>query len=293
MSEVGNSQEKALAKAIAKARKGAGFTQQDLCNKAGLSYSTLAKIERGAIKSPSVFTVATIASVTGTTVEELTGVAPALQPAATQSAPAKAYKTSKSGVKFVYFDINGVLVRFFQRAFTQISVDTGISPDGVEATFWHYNDVLCKGDMSVEEFNSILAKRIGVDGIDWTSYYMNNVDPIIEMRECIAWVAENYKVGLMSNIMPGFIKQMLKDGLLPDIEYAAIIDSSEVGAIKPEPEIYEAAKNLAGVESNGLLLIDDSRPNLMAAERLGWHVLWFDDYRPDEGSSRVKETLAF
>ena len=98
----------------------------------------------------------------------------------------------------------------------------------------------------------------------------------------------------MSNIMPGFIKQMLKDGLLPDIQYSAIVDSSEVGAIKPEIEIYEAAKNLAGVEKNEeLLLIDDSRPNLMAAERLGWHVMWFDDYRPEEGAKRVKDALEF
>jgi FMN phosphatase YigB (HAD superfamily)/DNA-binding XRE family transcriptional regulator len=295
MSQVGSTQEKALAKAIAKARKGAGFTQQELCNKAGLSYSTLAKIERGAIKTPSVFTVATIASVTGTTVEALTGISGNALPqsSAAPVAPTKQYKTSKNGVKFIYFDINGVLVRFFQRAFTQMSSDTGASADGVEATFWHYNDVLCKGDMSLEEFNSILAKRIGVQQIDWADYYMNNVDPITEMRECIAWAAEHYKVGLMSNIMPGFIKRMLKDGLLPNIDYAAIIDSSEVGAIKPEPEIYEAAKNLSGANNNEILLIDDSRPNLMAAERLGWHVLWFDDYRPDEGAKRVKDTLAY
>lgn len=291
MSEVGHNQEKALARAIAKARKDAGFTQQELCMKANLSYSTLAKIERGAIKTPSVFTVAAIAAITGTTVESLTGFGPTLP--ASPAVPAKQYKTSKNGVKFVYFDINGVLVRFFQRAFTQISTDTGVSADGVEATFWHYNDVLCKGDMSLEEFNSILAKRIGVDAVNWEDYYMNNVDPITEMRECIAWAAEHYKIGLMSNIMPGFISRMLKDGLLPSLHYDVIIDSSEVAAIKPEPEIYETAANLADVKPEEILLIDDSRPNLMAAERLGWHVMWFDDYRPDEGAKRVRDTLMY
>jgi len=44
--------EKALGQRLQKARQNAGLTQQELCQKAGLSYSTLAKIERGAIKAP-------------------------------------------------------------------------------------------------------------------------------------------------------------------------------------------------------------------------------------------------
>ncbi len=289
MSEVGTNQEKALAHAIAAARKAAGFTQQDLCNVVGMSYSTLAKIERGAIKSPSVFTVATIASATGTTVEALTGISSVVAP----TLPTKEYKTAKNGVTSVFFDVNGVLVRFFQRAFTQIAADTGASPDGVEAMFWHYNDAICKGQMPTEEFNSILAKRVGVDSIDWSSYYLANIEPITEMKACVEWAAEHYKVGLMTNIMPGLVKQMFAKELLPHVSYDVIIDSSEVGFIKPEIEIYEAAQNLMNCPPEQLLLIDDSRPNLMAAERLGWHVLWFDDYRPEEGASRVKEALTF
>jgi FMN phosphatase YigB (HAD superfamily)/DNA-binding XRE family transcriptional regulator len=292
MTGVDKNQEKALAKAIAKARKKAGFTQQDLCNKAGLSYSTLAKIERGAIKTPSVFTVATIASVTGTTVEALTGIGN-VKPNISPALPKKHYKTSKNGVKFIYFDINGVLVRFFQRAFTQISAVTGASPDGIEATFWHYNDALCKGDMTLDQFNQILAKRIGIGNINWQDYYLNNIDPISEMHECIKWVSEHYHIGLLSNIMPGFIPQMIAKNLVPNINYDVIVDSSQIGTIKPEPEIYQYAQQEAKVNSNEILLIDDSRPNLMAAEKLGWHVLWFDDYRPDEGATRVRDALAY
>lgn len=289
MSEVGPNQELILAQAIASARKAAGFTQQELCNTANLSYSTLAKIERGAIKTPSVFTVATIAAVTGTTVEALTGITTTQAP----TAPAKQYKTAKNGVRFVYFDVNGTLVRFFQRAFTQISADTGASADGIEAMFWHYNDDICKGQMPTEEFNSILAKRIGVPSIDWGKYYLANIEPITELKECVAWVADHYKIGLMTNIMPGLLQQMLQTHILPDVAYDAIIDSSEAGYIKPEPEIYQAAQDMAGCEPAEILLIDDSRPNLMAAERLGWHVLWFDDYRPEEGAKRIVEALAY
>ena len=39
----------ALIQRLISARKAAGYTQQDLCNVVGMSYSTLAKIERGAL----------------------------------------------------------------------------------------------------------------------------------------------------------------------------------------------------------------------------------------------------
>src|SRR5213596_2903871 len=97
------SDEKALGKRLQEARQAAGLTQQELCQKAGLSYSTLAKIERGAIRSPSVFTVAAIAAATNTPLEDLLGV----QGGAAQPPTLPAKKRSKTGVRFVYFDVNG------------------------------------------------------------------------------------------------------------------------------------------------------------------------------------------
>src|SRR5216110_1894533 len=104
--------ERELGKKIQLARKRAGLTQQELCQKASLSYSTLAKIERGAIKSPSVFTVAHIAAATGTSIEDLLDIKSAGQNNIYNK------KRSKTGVSIVYFDVNGTLTRFFERAFT-------------------------------------------------------------------------------------------------------------------------------------------------------------------------------
>lgn len=276
-----------LGAALQKARQAGGLTQQELCHKAGLSYSTLAKIERGAIKAPSIFTIQNVAYALNTTLNDLmSDVAPL--PEKTAETPKR---RSKNGVRFVYFDINGCLVRFFHRAFTRLAEDSGAPADTIETIFWHYNDIVCRGEMSMEEFNATLAKHLGIDSVDWRQYYIEAIDPIIEMQELIAWAAKHYHVGLLSNIMPGFIPYMIERGLLPDIEYAAIIDSSEVKAIKPEARIYEVATEVAKVDPSEILLIDDSRSNLMSAERLSWHVLWFDDYRPDESEERIRDAL--
>lgn len=279
MDEVG------LGKRLQEARQKAGLTQQDLCQKAHLSYSTLAKIERGAIKSPSIFTIQSIADALGLSLDVLLGhtALPAQQ---------AGKKRSKSGISFVYFDINGCLVRYFHQAFTKLAADTGASADVIETTFWHYNDAVCRGELSLDEFNEAFAKALQSDPIDWKTYYLDAVSPIPEMHELAAWAADRYQVGLLSNIMPGFIDSMIAIGTLPNIPYAAIVDSSEVMAIKPEQHIYEIATGLADVPAGEILLVDDSRANLMAAERMGWKVLWFDDYRIQESVDRVKSALA-
>lgn len=279
MDEVG------LGKVLQQARQRAGLTQQQLCQKSGLSYSTLAKIERGAIKAPSIFTVQRIAETVGVSLAELLGE--------TAGATTPGRKRSKSGIRFVYFDINGCMVRFFHRAFAQLAHDTGASPSLIETTFWHYNDAVCRGELPLVEFNQALAQRMGVESIDWQSYYLEAIDPIIEMRDAAAWASEHYQIGLLSNIMPGFIEAMCERDLLPALPYASIIDSSEVGAIKPEADIYRIAQEKAGVEPSEILLVDDSRTNLMAASRAGWQTLWFDDYRPDESVGRIREALEF
>jgi FMN phosphatase YigB (HAD superfamily) len=275
--------EKGLGQRLQAMRLQAGLTQQALCQQAHLSYSTLTKIERGAIKSPSIFTIQSIADALGIGLDQLMG-APAR--------PVVKKQRSKSGTSFVFFDINGCLVRFFHRAFTRLSAETGAPADIVETIFWHYNDLVCRGELSIEAFNQKLnAELKSTKPIDWTEYYMEAIEPIPVMHEMVRWAAEHYRVGLLTNIMPGFINIMLSKGLLPNVAYDAIVDSAEVKTIKPESKMYEVAIAKAGCSPSEILLVDDSRVNLMAAEKHGWHVLWFDDYRPDESVERIKNAL--
>lgn len=275
--------EVSLGRRLQTARKAAGLTQQELCHQAKLSYSTLAKIERGAIKAPSVFTIQSVAEVLGLSLSDLMGeTLPTVQK--------QVKKQTKSGVKFIYFDINGCLVRFYHRAFTKIAEDTGSTPDVVESAFWHYNDAVCRGDMKMDEFNKLLAERFD-SMMDFARYYLESIEPIQETQEVLKYAADHYRVGLLSNIMPGLIDDMFARGILPEATYDAIIDSSKVGALKPEPKIYEIAQEWAGCKPGEILLIDDSRANLMAAEHMGWKVMWFDDVRPEESVKRVRSAL--
>ncbi|MEK7599527.1 MAG: HAD-IA family hydrolase [Patescibacteria group bacterium] len=276
--------EKSLGKLLQEARQAGGLTQQQLCHQANLSFSTLTKIERGAIKSPSIFTVQSIANALGVGLDEIMGNK-------VSSSPKRQLLKTKSGVSFVYFDVNGCLVHFYQRAFARLAEVTGAPPDAVETAFWHYNDDVCRGTMSLNDFNAKLAERLGVESVQWQDYYLETVEAIEQMQELLLWASERYRVGLLTNIMPGLLSAMRRSGKLPNLNYDAVIDSSEVAAIKPEAKIYEIAAQRAGVDPEEILLIDDARPNLMAAEKQGWHVLWFDDARPEESVERVRAAL--
>ncbi len=275
--------ERGLGKQLQRARQAAGLTQQQLCHQASLSFSTLTKIERGAIKAPSIFTIQAIAEALKLGLDELMGLSTPVNNRTLQK--------TKSGVSFVYFDVNGCLVHFYQRAFAKLAAETGASSDTVETAFWHYNDAVCRGTMSLTDFNAKLAKRLGVDAVQWQGYYLDTVEPILQMQELLIWASQRYKIGLLTNIMPGFLSAMRRSGQIPNLAYDTIIDSSEVAAIKPESKMYEIAQERAAVPPTEILLIDDARPNLMAAEKLGWHVLWFDDARIEESVAHAQSAL--
>ena len=274
--------EKWLGKRLQEVRKAAGFTQQGLCQKASLSYSTLAKIERGAIKAPSIFTIQSIATALGTTLDGLMGT----------PAPLAAEKSvTRSGVKFVYFDVNGCLIQAGQRALTRVAEDYALPVDVVETAYWRYNDDACRGVMTMEDFNREMAERLHIESLDWQRYYLDAVEVVQPMQDLVRWAHKRYQVGLLTNIMPGLLSALKNRGLIPDLPYAAVVDSSETGLIKPDDEIFNVAAERTGVDAAEILLIDDTPANLQSAQRAGWRVLRCDDYATDASVERARQAL--
>lgn len=275
-------EEKKLGEIVQQERRAHGLTQQALCQKTGLSYSTLAKIERGAIKSPSVFTIQLVASALDVSLDEL------MRAVLPHGFAKKG--VSQNGVRFVYFDMNGCLVRSFSSAFARLAEESGASQDTVETIFWAYNDEVCRGTKSIDELNTALAERLGIM-VDWVKYYVDSLETTPEMKELVEWVAARYRVGILTNTMPGVVEMLVREGFLPQIPYDTIVDSSEVHALKPETRMYEIAAEKAGVTPSEILLIDDDRPNLVAAAKQGWHIMKFHAFQSAESIEAIRSAL--
>ncbi len=274
--------EKGLGRRLAQMRREAGMTQQQLCLAANLSFSTLTKIERGAIKSPSIFTIQSIAGALDLGLDELLGV---------KSVKNKKYGQTRSGVRFIFFDVNGCLVRFYHRAFAQVAKDYSVPPDLVEMAFLHYNADACRGVLTMHDFNKVIAERLNIPELDWAKYYLSSVEPMPGMSRVLELASQNYGVGLLTNIMPGLLTELIKKKIVPELNYDLVVDSSQVGLIKPDPAIFKLASERAQVPPENLLLVDDTRENVATAEELGWHVLWFDYARPEESVDQVEMAL--
>lgn len=275
-------EEKKLGEIVQQARRAHGLTQQDLCQKTGLSYSTLAKIERGAIKAPSVFTIQRIASALGVGLDELM--------AAVMPHGFAKKGVSQNGVRFVYFDMNGCLVRSASNAFARLAEESGASQETVETIFWQFSDDVNRGTRSIDDLNTALAERLGMM-VDWNRYYLEAIQATPFMSDLVHWVSERYRIGILTNTMPHLVEPMIDMGLLPHEAYDVVIESCEVHALKPEHHMYEIATERAGVEPQEILLIDDDRPNLTAAGREGWHTMKFHAFQPEESVEAIRMAL--
>ncbi len=138
--------------------------------------------------------------------------------------------------------------------------------DIIEALFWDYDDPINRGEKTVEELNQALSMRLNMQ-VDWMEYYLDTVQPIAGMADLLQWVHEHYQVGLLTNTMPGFVEALQARGKIPPVQFDAIIDSSIVGTMKPEPAIYEVAQQETKLPGSEILFVDDLRLNLVAAKK--------------------------
>lgn len=96
-----------------------------------------------------------------------------------------------------------------------------------------------------------------------------------------------YKIGLVSNCGSEFLRGLLAEHDL-DKYFDEIIISSEVGAIKPNPKIFEIAIERIGVNADETIFIDDKSKYIAGAEQIGITGIHFPNF---DGSIKLREDL--
>ena len=86
---------------------------------------------------------------------------------------------------------------------------------------------------------------------------------------------EGYRTALLTNSFKEF-----RELLEAHVDFGAfdvVVDSSEVGWRKPEPEIYALTTELLGVPAGQILYLDDFEANLVGARAAGWRTIHVTD----------------
>jgi len=84
-----------------------------------------------------------------------------------------------------------------------------------------------------------------------------------------------YSVGLLMNSF-----RELRRSIASRIDLAmfdVVVDSSEVGCRKPEPEIYSIMEQMLGVDAQRILYLDDVYANIEGARNAGWGTIHVTD----------------
>lgn len=177
-------------------------------------------------------------------------------------------------VKCVISDLGRVILFFDNHIFfRKIAEHSPFSAEEIAGMVHDYYEFIVdydSGRISSQEFYSRVVQILKAE-IDDNSFFTiyNDVftlnPPVLQ---ALTRLRSRYRLVLLSNTDVqrfGFIRRKFPEILIFD----AYVLSFEVGAIKPDPIIYQEALNEAGAKAQECLFIDDIPANVEAAENLG------------------------
>ena len=262
-----------LGRTIARARQEAGLTQKELCRRTGLSYSTLTKIERGVIQTPSVFTIARIARITNTSVE---GLLAQVDPAAS---------ASPTGIEMVYFNVDGVLVDGLEGLWLEVAVGNDQPVSRVRHHFWRHWPAAQRSRF--QPADAPVSKNSGA----WIDSYVQASRPVRPLTDLVTRLSRKLRVGLLSNAPQSMVQKLLETNKLPQLDYQAVVSFDQLAADAPAAGIYDHGQQLAGLDPDQILLVDQSPFNLAQAESAGWRVHRSLAHRPVWTANQIASYL--
>lgn len=201
-------------------------------------------------------------------------------------------------VKFIYFDVGGVLILDFSNTnkWQELKNDLGITPetDPEFETVWQkHKDRICL-NLDVDHLIPEIERKTKIKlpkSYSLLNDFVNRFQTNPSIWPALKIAKNQYKVGLLTNMYPRMLEAIKKANLLPKIKWDEIIDSSQVMKQKPNIEIFEFATEKSGVKNNEILFIDNSPENTLAAQKMGWQVMHYDEQNPEESSQKLMEIL--
>lgn len=184
--------------------------------------------------------------------------------------------------KFLYFDLGNVLLFFDHRQMCRQLADVaGVDWEQV----WHVlfdtglelryeSGELDEGEF-YEAFCEALDKRPDFDALEHAGAAIFEVN--VPLTAVVAQLrAARYRLGLLSNTSPSHYKYFAdgRYGLIPST-FDVLALSYEIGALKPDPKIYLAAAELAGVRPEEIFFVDDVAGHVEGARAVGFDAVQY------------------
>lgn len=192
------------------------------------------------------------------------------------------------------FDLGKVLVDFdYSIAARKIAASSSQPPENLHGFLGnsHWLVEYESGRMTRAEFFAAVRDAIGFRG-DVHEFSRIFANIFTEISPMIALHAElrqrGFQTFIFSNTNDLAIEHIRRN--FPFFKnFDGYILSYEVGAMKPQPQIYEAMEKLCGHSGADLIYIDDLPANIAAGKARGWQAILHE--RPEQTRAAVEKLI--
>lgn len=142
-----------------------------------------------------------------------------------------------------------------------------------------------RGQVSFKEFVAEVAAITGVDQAIVHKMVGTAIHPNYRLLEYIKELrTRGFSIGLLSNVGVS-LSSILPHEFIE--QFDTITLSYEVGAIKPEPAIFEAHLSKTGNLPEETVFVDDREVNCVGAKALGIQAVWYRNFNDARKSIEV------
>ena len=197
-------------------------------------------------------------------------------------------------IKAIFFDLGGVIVRTeFQAPRERLAERLGMEYDDLNKIVFNSDTGLRAsiGEISSEDHWAAVIKRLKRPASELTVIRDEFFAGDIVDRTLVDYIRSlhsKYKTGLISNAWGDLRDFIVREKF--DDAFDKMIISAEVGAVKPEPKIFQIALQQFGVQPNEAVFVDDFLINVEGAEKVGMKAIHFKD--PESALKLLKKLLS-
>lgn len=184
-----------------------------------------------------------------------------------------------TSVRAVFFDIGNVLLRFSTRMILRrFAWAVGRHPVKVANYLWHSDigERIERGVVDGPQLHALFQKELGYKGnyaqfrLLWCDHFTLDRGSNAILKRTAAQVP-TYLLSNTNALHIDFIRERYS---FPGLVRGAIL-SHELGLRKPDPAIYRAALKMSKTKPEETVFVDDLKPNVEAARKLGFIAIRF------------------
>ena len=185
-------------------------------------------------------------------------------------------------IEAVVFDMDEVLCHYrIERRLELLSRWSGRAPEDIHAAIWRsgFEDASERGEMDADAYLAGFGERMGyaLTPAQWVEARRIAVEPNEAVLAEASRLAGRVKIAVLTN--NGLLLKRHMAEVFPavvEVFGENAFCSGELGAAKPDPEVFRRLAARLGVKPESALFFDDGEKYVLGAREAGFHAHVFD-----------------